>query len=640
MKFIQTGIFLCISSLALSQPVEDYRKYKELAPNVEAIISAYVGDIDLSINDDKVLVKYHTKEEYFYLGSNVGGYADRSIDFSKFYVLKNYQAYTLVPSGNRYKKIEVDQFKKNDFVSSGIFHDDLQELKFMLPQIERGAKSVIETNYEISDPHMMPKFNLSPYINYYNVVFTLSHDEAIDVIIDTMNLGKVHLNHTITHKGKTIRHVWSIEAPKKLNFENTGPDAQYLSPQILIRIKSYVKNEQRVPVMGNLDDLHRWYCTFISQSEEGFEGFKTLSDSIVGNSTNTLDKAAKIFDWVQKNIRYIAFEEGYKGLIPEKASAVCSERYGDCKGMANLLFHLMRAQNLDAHLCWIGTRSLPYKYSKIPSPVVDNHMIAALKNNDKYIFLDATHANLAFGMPSPFIQGKETIVNDVDCKGYKLEQVPEIDAEVNTIYDSCTIEIKGRDVIGKGEAKLSGYARMNFIDQLEEKSYKYLINQCRYYLLKGNNKFVLDTVWLENADDKNKALLIHYKFKIPDYVILIDGEYYINLNLDKVSMPSKIGPERNVAINYRYKNCDISVVNLLTDNLGTVQDLPAALIYTEPLYRFENQFIKGKNNIIRKQKWIKNHLMLQPEDFKQYNNVIEAMQKSYQQQITLNTKLK
>ncbi|MBC7384259.1 MAG: transglutaminase domain-containing protein [Bacteroidia bacterium] len=640
MKYIKMFLLLFIASSAIGQPIADYKKYKQLTPNAEAIVSSYNADLKITLVNDKIAVAYHTREEFFYLGKNVNGYSDRSIDYSKFYVLKDYQAYTLVPSGNRYKKIMVDKFKKNDFVENGIFLDDQRELKFILPNIEQEAKSVIETNYELTDPHMLPKFSLSPYLDYYNVVFTITHDEGIDISIDTLNLGTIVNKHIITKKGKTVKHEWRIDAPKKFNYESSGPDAHYISPQILFRLKSYQVKGEKINVLNDLNDLHKWYCNFISQSEEGFDGFKMLSDSIAGNATNEMEKASRIYDWVQKNVRYIAFEEGYAGLIPAKASLVCKERYGDCKGMANLLYHLLRAQNIDAHLCWIGTRSLPYRYSKIPSPAVDNHMITAIKVNTGYLFLDATHANLPFGMPSPFIQGKETLISDVDCKGFILAEVPETSAEANNFYDSCAIQIKGKDVTGSGLAVLTGYTRMNFTDELEDKSYKFLIKQCRYFLLKGNNKFVLDTVWLENALDKNKPLRIHYKFRIPDYVILIDGEYYINLNLDKVSIPGKLAVERNVAVNYRYKNSDESVVNLMMDQVNKDQLLPPDTSMREPFYYFENSFKKSKNNIIRRQKWIKNQLMLQPADFKQYNNIIDAMQKNYQEQITINIKLK
>lgn len=636
--FISLLLFSLISS---AQPTEEYKKYKELAPNAEVIATNYAESIDLSLDNDKLLVKYYTNEEFFYVGNNTHGYSERSISYSNFFVLKNYQAYTLKASGNKYKKILVNQYKKNTLNQDGVFYDDNEELKFELPQIEKGNKSVIKIQYEITDPHMLPVFSLSPYIDYYNVVFTLSHDKNITVAIDTMNMGDVKLNYSIIQNKKVIKHIWKIDAPKKINFESYSPQIKHLSPQLIFWIKSYINNkEEKIKVLDDLNDLHNWYCSFVEKSIEKVDAFKELSDSIVGICSNNLEKASKIYNWVQENIRYIAFEYSYAGLIPEKASLVCKERYGDCKGISNLLYHLLRSQNIDAYLCWIGTRDLPYKYSKLPSPVVDNHMIVALKNDSSYLFLDATNSNLAFGMPSPFIQSKEALINKTDCKGFDLVEVPEIEAETNTAYDSCVIKIQGKDIIGNGFAKLSGYIRMNFIDGLNEKNYKYILNYCRNYLLKGSNKFILDTVWLENLENKNQPLLIKYKFKIPDYVILIDGEYYINLNLDKVSMPPKINMDRNVAVEYRFKSCEINIVNLDIEFLGKINELPSKTYFKEKIFNFENNYVVTKNNLIRYQKSANNLLQLNPNEFKQYNNLIEIMQANYQKQLSINTKIK
>ena len=50
------------------------------------------------------------------------------------------------------------------------------------------------------------------------------------------------------------------------------------------------------------------------------------------------EKAKAIFKWVQDNINYVAFGDGYGGFIPEGASATCDTRYGDCKAMSRKRF--------------------------------------------------------------------------------------------------------------------------------------------------------------------------------------------------------------------------------------------------------------------------------------------------------------
>jgi hypothetical protein len=633
-------LLLFISVNALAQPEEEFRKFKSLAPKADVILTKYNNRINLTVESDNLVVIYKTKEEILYSGTNVSDFNERSISFSKFYKLKNYSAYTLAVNGNKYKKIPVKEFNESSISNGSVFHDDEVKLNFVLPQIEKGSKSVIESEYEIMEPHMLPVLSVSPYIDYFNVEFSLVYDKNITVAIDTLHMEGLQVNHQITEKGNSIQHSWQFNSPKKYTYENSVPDAEFISPQVIIRVKSYINNGIKVKVLEDLQDLSTWYCSLISKSSENSEIFKKLTDSIVSDCNTEIEKASKIYYWVQKNIRYIAFEDGYAGFIPQKASLVYQDRYGDCKGMANLLFNLLQSQNIDASLCWVGTRDLPYKYTEFPSPIVDNHMIVALKVDSKYLFLDATHPNLIFGVPSPFIQGKEALINNPECTEYFIENVPIVEPEINTLYDSCYISLKNNIVYGEGFVRLTGYTRMEFVDGWRQKNYKFLQKYCREFLLKGNNKFMLDTVWIENEENINQPLYIKYKFKIPDYYILNDQEYYVNLNLEKISMSSKINKERNVPIIFNYKNCEIHIVALDMESFNLENKLPEDVTYNNSFFYFENKYKVSNKQIIRYQKNINNSMMLTTDEFQYFNKLLELMQDSYQKQITLKNEIK
>src|SRR5690606_29442469 len=89
------------------------------------------------------------------------------------------------------------------------------------------------------------------------------------------------------------------------------------------------------------------------------------------------EKIKSIYYWVQDNIKYIAFEDGISGFRPDAAQNVLVNRYGDCKGMANLTKEMLKVAGFDARLAWIGTNRIPYTY-ELPSLAVDNHMICVV----------------------------------------------------------------------------------------------------------------------------------------------------------------------------------------------------------------------------------------------------------------------
>lgn len=635
-RYLYLILIIVLYSLnGFSQPLSEYNRYRELYPNADVICSNMELELEITMQNNKPVIKYKNVEEFFYLTDNNSGYNERSIHFSGFYQLLNYKAYTLEAQGNKYKKNEVKDFKVNDFVNDNIFFDDSKELKFLFPKIGKGDKTYIENQYQVNETHFLPRLSISPYLNYDNIKVTLKVNEDIDMAIDTFNWSKSSLKYTVTKKGSSTIYTWEGSSKKSMNYESDAPDIDYFSAQLHFRIKSFQAKEGKVTVLGNLDDLYKWNCEFVEKSAEDFNQFKPLSDSIVGKETNNLKKAALIYNWVQNNIRYIAFEAGYEGHIPAKASLVCKERYGDCKGISNILYNLLKSQNIDAYLVWIGTRDLPYKYTQIVSTMADNHMITAIKDNGKFIFLDGTANNLKFGMPSPFTQGKEAMISLGNCKDYKIEMVPEMPYNQNVMHDSCYLKIKGKDIIGEGIFTLSGYQRMAFIDGLRELNYKYLHNQCRNYLIKGSNRFILDTIWFTNFDDKNLPLLIHYKFSIPEFVLSVDNEQYINLNLDKISLYSKVEPERNAPIEYRFQGEEYSIVCLELEKGIKPTYLPENKQVSFTDFAFSNNYSLNGNYIYRKANIIKKTLIIYTNQFSTYNNWIDNIQKNYSEQIIL-----
>lgn len=637
-RFAFLVLLISLTFQTKSQPLSEYNFFKEKYPDADVVCSNFNVTLELDYKNNSPVVHYSTGEEFFYLSQNNSSYNNRSIHYSSFYELINYKAYSQEAKESKYVKTEVKDFKLNDFVDDNIFFDDSKELKFMFPKIGKGDKTYIEYTYKINDNHILPKFSLSPYMNYENIVFTIKVHESIQIALDTFSWSALNLKYSLVKKGKMSIHTWVGSIKKKYEYKSDGPSFSFLSSQIHPRICYYLIDGEKVNVLNNLDDLYKWNCAFLQKSQEDYSQFKSLSDSIVGNVTDPKDKSALIFNWVQNNIRYIAFEAGYEGQIPAKASVVCRERYGDCKGISNILFNLLKSQGIEAYMVWIGTRDLPYKYTQLPTPMVDNHMICAIKLEGKYIFLDGTANNLKFGLPSPFIQGKEAMIALSNCNKFAIETVPEVSDSENVVYDSCYMKINNKDLVGNGLMVFKGFQRMVFHDGLNELNYKYILDHCRAYVIKGSNRFILDTVWFENFNDKNKDLVLHYQFSIPEFILKVENESYLNFNLDKLGMPNKVELTRNVPVEYRYKRQEINVFCLELGPGLKLGYLPKYEKFEANGFVFDNSYQQKPNYILKKSNFERKLLTLYPDQFSAYNSFIDKMQNNFSEQIILISK--
>ncbi len=133
-----------------------------------------------------------------------------------------------------------------------------------------------------------------------------------------------------------------------------------------------------------MEGLCEWYHSFVKDiNQEKDTSLQSIVSSLTKGVKSSEERIRRIYYWVQNNINYVAFEDGMNGFVPREAKDICNRRYGDCKDMSSILVKMLRLAGIDAHYTWIGTRSLPYKYTDLPSPNIDNHMICVADADGK-----------------------------------------------------------------------------------------------------------------------------------------------------------------------------------------------------------------------------------------------------------------
>jgi len=124
------------------------------------------------------------------------------------------------------------------------------------------------------------------------------------------------------------------------------------------------------------------------------EAIQKTADEVAGDAEG-LEAAHKLYNWVVKNIRYVALELGIGGYVPQSAEEVLNQRYGDCKGYVTLLQALLKAKGIESEpvLIYLGE---DYSLFPAPTPEQFNHAILYLPEFDLY--LDPTMRYAPFGV--------------------------------------------------------------------------------------------------------------------------------------------------------------------------------------------------------------------------------------------------
>ena len=123
-----------------------------------------------------------------------------------------------------------------------------------------------------------------------------------------------------------------------------------------------------------------------------------LAQSVTAHQTSQRAKAKALYDWVRRNVRYVAINVGRGAVVPHPASAILADRYGDCKDHVALYGALLDAVGIRNEPALISSGAI-YTLPSVPGYGVINHVITWLP--DLHMYADSTASNVEFGfLPS------------------------------------------------------------------------------------------------------------------------------------------------------------------------------------------------------------------------------------------------
>lgn len=131
-----------------------------------------------------------------------------------------------------------------------------------------------------------------------------------------------------------------------------------------------------------------------------------LAQELTQGAASEREKAQRIYDWVRKNIRYVAIYAGVEGWVPHQASAVLASRFGDCKDHVVLMDALLHAIGIESVPVLIQANLANYRRPPLAIPFF-NHAISYLPGLDLY--LDSTSPFAEFGRLPEGDQGKPVL---------------------------------------------------------------------------------------------------------------------------------------------------------------------------------------------------------------------------------------
>jgi Transglutaminase-like superfamily len=519
-----------------------------------------------------------------------------------------------------------------DYSSENIFHSDAKLCVVKFPLAEKGKPF----NYTFRENYHDVKYLTSFYfLQHYPVIERIVQFNIpswLEVDLREFNFEGYNIQKSSVKEGDITKIIFKITNVQAYKSEPNSPNHALSFPHIICVTKAFTETGKRTTLFETVKDLYGWYSSLCAEIGNNPETVKTKVAELTANKKTDQEKVESIYYWVQDNIRYIAFENGIMGFKPDAAQNVLKNKYGDCKGKANLLKTMLTVAGFDARLTWIGTSDLPYDYS-LPSLSVDNHMICTVILNGKKYFLDGTEEYISLSDYAQRIQGKQVLIED--GKNHIIDKIPEFTAERNKVNITNKITITDNQLIGNAVSEYNGESKISvqsaFAAIKNDKKAQSLADFAR----SDNSNVEVSNITNSDFNDRQKPLQLKYNFKANNQVTKTGNELYVVMDWDKDFGSMEMEADRKNDYEFNQKYYLTTQTELTIPEGYKVDYLPSSFKKNTASWSFEGSYVNKGKTIVYSRNIIINKPILKKADFAGWNSFIAEINKFYNDQVVL-----
>ncbi len=235
--------------------------------------------------------------------------------------------------------------------------------------------------------------------------------------------------------------------------------------------------------------------------------------SLVSSEKTALDKARKIYEFVQNKVRYISVQIGVGGWKPMLASEVDKLSYGDCKALTNYTKALLDAVGVPSYYTVLYSGPNGRDFDEDFSVMQGDHVILGIPNGDDIVWLECTSQDVPFGFGGTHSDDRDVLV--ITPEGGKIMHTKKYPFDESLQHNTGSIQLDTEGGLKvQFQRKSMGLQYDNWY-QLEKLDAKKLDQHYKEHW-DHINGFSIDSVALQN-DKKDIVFTEVLKLSIPKY---------------------------------------------------------------------------------------------------------------------------
>ena len=599
-----------------------------LKENANAVIRLNNVDIELKSSDDMLITE---KRIITILNKQGNRNIDAFVGYDNTTKIKELEVLVYDNFGKEIKKIKKNDFKDVSAVSGGTLYSD-SRVKY-LDYTPVSYPYTIEFTSVVSSSNTAFIQSFMPLDDYYvsveNSSYNIIYPENITIRKKEKYLKDLKLEKE-EQQGKLSYKVENLEAIKP---ESYSPLFRNMVPRALVALNEFSLEGVHSKV-ENWNDFGKWmYHDLIKDTNDLPESTISMIQNFVKDESNDIEKAKKIYQYVQDKTRYISVQVGIGGWKPFNASEVDELGYGDCKALTNYTMSLLNAVGVKSNYCIVyggdDIMSLEADFASMQG----NHVFLNIPNGEENIWLECTSQKVPFGFIADFTDDRDVLVvtpdggNIIHTKKYSPEESSQTIKGYCSIDENGTIQVKTK-ISSKG---------LQYSDKLRLDSENHRDLDSHYkerwdYI----NNISINEMHLDN-DKNNIEIIEDISFSANNFSKVVGNRMLFVVNtLNRItSIPDRYR-NRNAPLKIERGFKDVDEVEIKLPSDYIVEALPKVNLIETKFGRYKSEtIVKDENIIFYKREFIVNDGEFPKEDYNKFRDFFKEVSRQDNSKIAL-----
>ncbi len=221
-------------------------------------------------------------------------------------------------------------------------------------------------------------------------------------------------------KGRKVL-TWEVTGLNAIIDEYASPDWFEMNPMVFTGPTEF-EIEKYTGTMNNWEEFGRFVYSLKMGRDQLPANVKQTVKDLTAGVTDKRAIVSKLYEYLQKNTRYISIQLGIGGWQPFDANYVATKAYGDCKALTNYMYSLLKEAGIPSHYTLIKAgRGRGNIIADFPSQQF-NHVILCVPLGKDSIWLECTSQTVPAGYLGTFTSDRYALL--VTDEGGKLVRTP------------------------------------------------------------------------------------------------------------------------------------------------------------------------------------------------------------------------